>query len=308
MMAQEGTEELVITSSDPNGVKDEDISNDAVSMNLMYYRPVAAPVHESFEGSFLPKGWDIVNTDGGATWQKTTGAAKTGNASVSISNFTYLQLGQKDYLRSPTVTIANSDSAFVSFHVAAATSTNPSSQNNVVDTLQVLISTDCGKTYTSVYKKWGADLVTRSGSVRNAFTPANSEWRREEINIGEFINQGEVLVAFQNTTGNSNNVFLDDITIRTVTVNPNLKEAGFLVSPNPTDGAISVQFYPHPADLTGIYIYNIAGKLVEERTFSSGAVPGNIYDFDLKYCPAGMYVVKAVFKNKELRKRFVKVK
>ncbi|MCF0069089.1 choice-of-anchor J domain-containing protein [Dyadobacter sp. CY261] len=301
----EGNHVLSIYTSNPNGGTDEDTSNDSLSLDFIYYEPVAAPVREGFEGLFPPQGWDIVNEDGGSTWEKTTSAAKTGSASVKIGNFDNQVVGQRDYLRSPTVNIAGTDSAFVSFQVAAATYTNTSTQGNVWDTLQVLISTDCGQTYTSVYKKWGSSLITRSAATRTAFTPGVNEWRREEINIGSFIGQGEILVAFLNTNGNENDIYLDDINIRTVTINPNLKEAGFLVTPNPTSGQVSVQFYPHPEKLKSVSIYNVAGQKVTE-TVITGEVSSNIYNFDLTTFPSGLYVVKAEFEDQVLTKKIIK--
>ena len=303
---QEGNHVLTITLSNPNGTSDDDFSNDVLSKNFMYYEPVAPPVKESFEQQNLPTGWDVVNEDGASTWERTTLASKTGIASMKMSNRDYLSIGQKDYLRSPTVNIAGTDSAFVSFQVAAANFTGTSSQNT--DTLQVLISADCGKTYTSIYKKWGSTLNTRSSATRDAFTPAVNEWRKEEINIRQFIPSGNILVAFLNSNGNGNDVYIDDVNIRTVTVNPNLKEAGFLVSPNPTDGAISVQFYPHPSKLRAVYIYNVAGQKVDERLITNGVVSTNVYDFDLKNSPAGLYIVKVVMEDQILTKKFIKVK
>jgi hypothetical protein len=301
----EGNHVLSISTSNPNGAADEDTSNDALSLDFIYYEPFAAPVTEGFEGLFPPQGWDIVNEDSGSTWEKTTSASKTGNAAVKIGNFGNQVVGQRDYLRSPTVNIAGVDSAFVSFQVAAATYTNTSTQNNVWDTLQVLISTDCGQTYTSVYKKWGSSLITRSTATRTAFTPGINEWRYEEINIGSFIAQGEILVAFLNTNGNENDIYLDDINIRTVTVNPNLKEAGFLVTPNPTSGQVSVQFYPHPEKLKSVSIYNVSGQKIAE-TVITGEVASNVYNFDLTTFPSGLYVVKAEFEDRVLTKKIVK--
>jgi len=310
LSTQEGNHILTVYTTLPNGTADENVANDAVSKEFIFYAPLAPPVLESFENTFLPAGWDIVNQDtGSSTWEKTTIGAKTGSASVRVVNFNDIQsVGQRDYLRSPTVNIAGADSAFVSFQVAAASYTSVNTQNNVWDTLQVLISTDCGQTYTSLYKKWGSTLITRSGITRTAFVPGPTEWRREQINIGNFINSGNILIAFLNIAGNENDVYLDDINIRTVTVNPNLKEEGFLVTPNPTDGAISVQFYPHPAKLKGIYIYNTSGQLVEQRLITNGVVSTNVYDFNLRYASAGLYVVKAVFDDRVLTKKFVKVK
>lgn len=304
---QQGNHLLTISSANPNGSADQDASNDVLSRDFIFYEPFAPPIAESFEKTTLPEGWDIVNQDGGSTWERTTNASKTGTASMKMSNRDYLSIGQKDYLRSPTVNIAGTDSAFVSFQVAAATYNSAATQNVVWDTLQVLISTDCGQTYTSVYKKWGSTLITRSAATRTAFTPATSEWRKEEINIGQYISSGDILVAFLNSNGNENDVYIDDVNIRTVTVNPNLKEAGFLVSPNPTDGAISVQFYPHPAKLKAIYIYNAAGQKVDERLITNGIVSTNVYDFDLKTSPAGLYIVKVVMEDQVMTKKFIRV-
>ncbi|GLU56787.1 hypothetical protein Dfri01_62480 [Dyadobacter frigoris] len=306
MSTVEGNHELTVTSVNPNGAQDEDTSNDALSFDFIYYLPSAAPVIESFEGAFPPTAWDIVNPDAGQTWEKTTEASKNGNASARMRNFDYLAIGQKDYLRSPTVNIAGVDSAFVSFQVAAATYTSSTSAGNVWDTLQVMISTDCGLSYTSLYKKWGPNLITRTAATRTAFTPTAAEWRQEELNITDYINNGNVLIAFLNINGNENDIYLDDINIRTVTVNPNLKEAGFLVTPNPTSGEISVQFYPHPTGLQSITIYSVTGQEVAKLTLPSGEVSTNVFDFNLQNSAAGLYIVKAVFDTKTLTKKIMK--
>jgi hypothetical protein len=302
----EGNHTLTVTSSNPNGVQDEDTSNDIQTFDFIYYQPSSPPVVEGFEGAFPATAWDIVNPDGGLTWETTSVAAKSGNFSARIRNYDYLSFGQKDYLRSPTVNIANADSAYVSFQVAAATYTGTSNATGSWDTLQVLVSTDCGLSYTSIYKKWGSNLVTRTAATRTAFTPIAGEWRKEEINISDFISQGNVLIAFMNTNGNENDIFLDDINIRTVTINPNLKEAGFLVTPNPTSGLISVQFYPHPVGLRSIHIYNISGQEITKLTLPAGEVPTNIFEFYLENYAAGMYIVKAIFDDKTLTKKIVK--
>jgi hypothetical protein len=302
-----GDHELVISSMLPNGNADEDSSNDSMTMNFSYYEPVASPVVEGFEEVFPPKAWDIVNKDGGNTWERNTSVSKTGMVSARIRNYNNELIGERDYLRSPTVVISGADSAFVSFQVAAATYNGTSSANVAWDTLEVMVSTDCGNTYTSVYKKWGSSLVTRAAATRSVFTPGPGEWRKERINISRFIPEGEIIVAFVNTNGNENDVYLDDINISTVTVNPNLKETGFLVTPNPTAGAVSVQFYPHPTGLTGIYIYNASGQKIMEKSITPGAVNSSSYDFDLSTYPTGLYIVKAVFADRVLTKKIVKL-
>lgn len=305
MTVGEGEYLLSVKTSMPNGVGDEDTSNDGLSRYFIYYEPFDAPVTEGFESTFPSRGWDIVNEDGGSTWEPTTVASKTGSRSLRIKNSENANIGQQDYLRSPSVTISGVDSVFVSFQVAAATYTSTTITNNVWDTLQVMVSTDCGRTYTSVYKKWGAQLVTRTGATRTAFVPSLTEWREEKIDISRYTTNETILVAFRNTNGNENDIYLDDINIRTVTVNPNLKKEGFLVTPNPTTDIISVQLYPQPTNMKGIYIYSVTGQLLKSSVVESGG-GSSVNEFDLSPYPSGIYIVQVVFEDRVLTKKIVK--
>ncbi len=169
-----------------------------------------------------------------------------------INNFNYTAHGQQDYLRLPTVNLGGTDSAFFSFNVAAAIFTDTAATNNSWDTLEVLLSTDCGLSYTSLYKKWGATLVTHANADISFFVPSAIDWRKDSVNLTPYINSGNILLAFRNITENKNNIYLDDVNVLTLTINPNLKAAGFLVTPNPATSNIQVQFYPNPFGLRGI--------------------------------------------------------
>ena len=301
----EGVHTLQIAVSSPNAMTDQDKTNDTLTTTVQYYAPVQT-VSESFEGNtFPPAGWDIVNPDEYITWKKVTGIAKTGNASVMINNHDYSTTGQQDYLRLPQTNLAGVDSAFFTFQVAASTYTPVSTQNNTWDTLEVLLSKDCGVTYNSLYKKWGANLVTTAAADTGFFVPNASEWRRDSIDLTPYINSGDFLLAFRNTTEYENNIYLDDVNLRTLTINPNLKAAGFLVTPNPAHSSVSVQFYPNPANLRGIGLYNLLGQKLAEINVSSGQV-GTLYNFDVSRYQMGMYVVRAVFTDKVLVKKFIK--
>lgn len=296
---------LQIVVTNPNGQTDEEQANDTVTSAFEYYPPVEPPFTESFEGStFPPQGWDIVNPDGFFTWEKVIGIAKTGNASVVIRNLAYEQNGPKDYLRLPLVNIGTADSAFLTFQVAAAVQTDPSTTNNVWDTLQVLVSTDCGNTYTSLYKKWGSSLITRKTAVTTSFEPTASEWRKDSVNITPYIGMGPIMLAFLNSSEWENNIYLDDINVYKVMINPNLKAKGVLVSPNPTSGALTVQFYPNPTNLKGIAIYNIAGQKVVERLISNNGTTR--YDFDLSPYANGLYTVRVVFSDRTVVQKVIK--
>lgn len=301
----QGNHIVKIFVTSPNGGVDQNNANDTLSVAVQYFDAVLA-VNESFEGTtFPPQGWDIVNQDKLITWQKVTGIAKTGNASVLMNNFNYSVTDQVDYLRLPTINLANVDSAFLTFQVAASTYTPTSTAGNNWDTLQVLISQDCGITYTSLYKKWGSTLVTTTVERTDAFVPASNEWRKDSINLTSYSNAGQILLAFKNTNGFENNIYLDDINFRTITINPNLKAAGFLVTPNPAKDNLLVQFYPNPAKLRSVQLYNLMGQKLAERNIPAGQ-GGTAYNFDMRRYAGGTYIVRAVFTDRVLVKKIIK--
>lgn len=302
--AAAGTHSLKIYVSKPNNGTDQNNGNDTLTTSFLFSTPVTS-LKEGFENlPFPPAGWDIVNPDGGITWQRAN-VGKTGAYSAMINNLDYTAVGQQDYLRLPDAVISGVDSAFLSFDVAAATYTDISTANNVWDTLEVLISTDCGASYTSLYKKWGSSLVTRTAPLTTAYIPASSEWRRDSVNLGAYIaTSGKILLAFRNTTGFENNIYLDNINLRTVTISPFLKKAGFLVTPSPTNGQVIVQFYPQPTDIKGIAIFNMAGQKVAEAV---GMGQSNYYSFDISHASAGIYTVRVVKGNNTLIKKIVKL-
>ena len=301
-----GSHILTVYVSNPNSTTDQDRSNDTLQISFQYFAPMTN-ISEGFENNtFPPPGWDVINGDNGPTWERVTGISKTGNASVKMNNYDYDHIGESDDLRLPSVKIASGiDSAFLSFQVAAAAYSNINTNDNNWDTLEVLISTDCGKTYTSMYKKWGPTLVTTNAAYSTEFFPSPSQWRKDSINLEGFIGNNDLLIAFRNTTGFENNIFLDDINLRTVVVNPNLKTQGFLVTPNPTSGAIAVQFYPQPTNLKGIQLFNDIGQKIAEITTAGGA--NTYYNFDLSRYAKGMYTVRAVFTDRVITKKIIKL-
>lgn len=300
-----GIHTLHITTSQPNNNADQNPVNDSLTISFQYYPPVTK-VSESFESSvFPPAGWDVVNPDHSITWQRTTAAAKTGIASAMIDNYDNSSIGQKDDLRLPTVDLSSKpDSAFLSFQVAAGVYTPLGTAGNNWDTLEVLVSTDCGQTYNSLYKKWADSLVTRTTADANPFVPLASEWRKDSIDVSAYSGNNNVMFVFRNTTGNENNVYIDDVNVRTVKINPNLKARGFMVTPNPTSGLIAIQFYPQPTDLIAIQIYNSVGQMIGQ--IQTGSEPNVYYNFDLSRYAQGTYFVKAVYTDKVLIKKIVK--
>ena len=303
-----GKHTVTVTVAAPNGGTDMDNSNNTLTYSIEYYPPVTIPLTEDFENTnFPPPGWDIVNPDNGATWQRIQGVGKSGNSAVVIPNYTYAQENEKDYLRLPLADITNADSAFLSFQVATAARSNTGIFNIKFDTLQVLISTDCGKTYSSLYKRAGSSLFTGSTTANQAFVPAAGDWRKDSVDCTPYINKGPVMLAFLNTTENGNNVYLDDVRIyKKAALHTTLREKGWLVTPNPVKDKVTVQFYPLPDNLKGISIYNSAGQKVAEQRINASAASYGSYQFDLGRYASGVYVVQIVFADRTEYQKIVK--
>jgi hypothetical protein len=302
-----GNHVLSVYTASPNAGPDQNPVDDTLRFAYLYYLPFNPPIAESFEGPvFPPLGWDIVNPDGSFTWEKVTGVSKTGQSSALIQNYNYAANDQKDYLRTPEVNLAGADSAFITFQLAASAVTPLNTANNLWDTLEVLISTDCGVTYESVYKRWGSNLITTSGVADKYFIPSVAEWRKDSINITDYIPRGNVLVAFRNTNEFENNIYIDDVNIYTKVINPFLKAKGFLLTPVPVSNIVTAQFYPQPVNLRSIAIYSSVGQKLFEVNTSSGQ--SNLYQFNMGRFASGMYVFRATFTDRVITQKFLKAR
>ncbi|MFT3750289.1 MAG: M43 family zinc metalloprotease [Agriterribacter sp.] len=295
---EQGDYTLLIKLSEPNGNTDGDTTNDIISKVILYYAPVTN-IEESFEGDgTLPQGWDILTNENTKGWQKATGIASSGYTSMqktADANGSGLQA----LLRLPETYFTGVDSAYLTFKIAAAPAVSSGAQSSV-DTLEVLLSQDCGATYQSLYKKYSASLYTKN-TVATTFSPAITEWRKDTVDLLNYIDKGNMLLSLRASNYNQSNIYIDDVNVFTVTVNPNLKAKGFMVTPNPTAGIVYVQFYPSPEKLQAVQVYTVTGQLIRSINTSDGAL--NLYTIDLITQPPGMYIVRAVFKDRvEVRK------
>ena len=147
---------------------------------------LTTPVVQDFESPvFPPVNWAVDNADGSITWERTTAAAKTGNASMVIRTFDYPLAKTIDKFVSPVITTnPNYDSLFVTFDLAYALGSNGTNGN--IDTLELQVSRDCGQTFTTVWKKFGTELVTSSTFGR--FTPAAKDWNNIKTYLTPFVN------------------------------------------------------------------------------------------------------------------------
>ena len=195
-----------------NGTPTDQVpSNDTLTSTLSVPNPVALPIYEDFENStFPPTGWSIINPGNDVTWQRVTPGYNSAH-SMFIDNYTTNSVGQVDEIKTPKINLSTTDPVVISFDLAHKNYPDPSYN----DSLQVLISTDCGTTYKTYFNKAGAALAT-AGSSSNAYiNPVTSDWKNQKIVVdGASLSSGSIIVVFKNTSDYGNNIFIDNINIK----------------------------------------------------------------------------------------------
>ncbi|MDQ3278404.1 MAG: choice-of-anchor J domain-containing protein [Bacteroidota bacterium] len=277
------------------GTGDSNVSNDTLRTTFAVPGTVTAPLTESFTNvAFPPANWSVMNNDGAATWQRyNIGNGTTGSA--MMNTFHYTNFNEADDLVSPVLRFDAADSAKLSFDLSAALFSQPGA-NVPLDTLEVLVSKDCGNSFTTVYKKWGADLQTVSGPRGTEFFPATSmDWRKEMVDLSSFIGQTPVVVFFRSTNNNENNIFLDNIRFTTQVLPTKLKETGVLLFPAPFSSSFTVWHYQMPSALQSIRVVNMAGQTVWLKQFTGNADKLEMVNMAAK--PGGMYLVEISYSN-----------
>ncbi|MEO6893848.1 MAG: choice-of-anchor J domain-containing protein, partial [Ginsengibacter sp.] len=262
-----GNQAITVFTSAPvssSGTGDESPLNDTLRKSFFVTGKVPLPITEGFENStFPPSGWSVENPDGDITWQRTPAAAKTGSASMVINNYNSNITGSTDNFVSSIITgTADFDSIYVSFDYAYSAG-NSSSQS---DTLELRATTDCGQTFTTVWKKYGTDLQTVTGYQPN-FVPANSGWQNIRLNLFDNVGSNDFQLYFSFKGNQQNNLYIDNINLFGITVPARLKQQGYLIYPNPFHNQFIIRNYEVPVTLQSARIYNSVGQMVWAKDY-----------------------------------------
>jgi len=292
-----GNHQVKFFTSNPNGAADQISSNDTLTVSFTVNGTASVPFREDFTGNtFPPPNWSIFNPDGDITWQRSS--IGNGNAgSAYMNTFNYEENDEIDDLISPRISYSSAgiDSVKLTFDLAAATYSDPNDVSITMDTLQILVTTDCGNTFTSVYKKWGKELRSVDTPKTDEFFPAPGQWRKESVDLTAFANQSPVQIVFRVINNFENNIFIDNVNLITSAVPALLKKQGYLVLPNPFRQNFAVWFYQPPPTLRAIRVYNAIGQLVWLKAFAGST--SNFITIDLLGRPAGVYIVRTEYQD-----------
>ncbi|HLG38909.1 MAG TPA: FG-GAP-like repeat-containing protein, partial [Chitinophagaceae bacterium] len=206
-----GNHTLKFFTFNPNGAADQTPANDTLIQSLPVAALASLPQTADFEtAAFPPESWSVWNPNGDFTWLRKTPGRNGSAGAMWINNFDVDATNNIDEFRSPNISFTNLNSVVIVFDLAHKN--YPAT--GLHDTLSVLVSSDCGLSWQSVYKKWGATLATAGSSANPYLNPAAADWKTEEILLAEsLLTPGQIMVAFRNTNRYGNNIFIDNIKI-----------------------------------------------------------------------------------------------
>lgn len=250
--ATPGNHLAILTVTNQQGISDQDTLQVSVTN-------FSAPtiIQEGFQSSFVPVGWYQSNDDGNGQWSLSTDAGGFGTSSQSaiFDNFNIDSQGATNDLNA-LLNTQNMSQLQLSFDVAYAPWGGSYS-----DTLDVLISTDCGATYTSVFSKGGSILAT-APAFTDYYVPTVTEWRTETINLDSYTGFSDVVLVFRNKGHWGNVIYIDNVNITNNLSTQQLIDEELSVYPNPltssdvlTISGISESYNLRIRDLNGKTVY-----------------------------------------------------
>lgn len=262
----------------------------------------ALPLVEGFQAAtFPPANWATVNANNDtAFWKRCayTGGFATSSACMMMDNYNNDNLGVYDEMLTPKYNFANLSSAQLTFDVAYARYDAQYS-----DTLAVLISTDCGVTFSLLYVKGGTTLATAPDKTVSLFVPTASQWRTESINLNSYIGQGNVMISFRNIGWYGQSLYVDNINITGVTQTTYINSVAenlLKVFPNPSNGLFEIA--------TGEALEEIDVEITDVlgRSLLTAKIPFNSKkEFDLRSYGKGLYFIKASSKPYSITKKMI---
>ncbi len=259
---------------------------------------IPAPVTEGFVmGAYPPANWGLLNSDAGVyTWGRVTtcGGYATSSESSKYDFYNNSVSGDVDDLYLPPTDLTGVTVPVLNFDYAYAPC--PCGPANALsnDKLEVLYSTNCGLTWTSVFSKTAGQLGTVPATTVNFVAVAANQWTTATIAIPSLSNNPNALIIFRATNDFGNNLYVDNINLAqgsgvNVTKNQSTNIA-FDLYPNPTNGDATIMVNSVRSSSAKVMVINTLGQLLisKQVTLTEGTTNVQI---DAKEFVSGIYNV-----------------
>jgi hypothetical protein len=214
-----------------------------------------------------------------------------------------LQAGQVGYNVLPYANIPSGAKA-IDFYVAHAIYTGTGGGD---DQLEVVYSTNCGQSWTSVWSQAGATLATAPGMTQSFIPTGNSQWAKRSVDMTAVPSGAQV--GYRATSQFGNNIFVDNITFRTgnaTGIEEFISGGNATLYPNPATDQVTVEMNMVKAAKVSFHIVNMLGQQVGQtvsKDLNTGTTNTTVSTSDLA---PGVYFMNIVTDKGNLQQKFVK--
>jgi PKD repeat protein/photosystem II stability/assembly factor-like uncharacterized protein len=274
-----GTYTVTLTVTDSAGQTD----SNTLLITVSPFQALAN-LTEGFQSGVPPQqGWWLkALTPAIGEWQLNTSVGGYGNSTQSAMFNNYYTNVQGDATDMRVrVDMTQQQTSMLRFDVAYAQYNSTYS-----DTLEVLVSTDCGATFSTVYRKGGAQLGT-APQTTSIFTPDSSQWRTESVSLAAFAGETDLLIAFRDRCYYGQLLYLDNINLsEPLAVAQPQSTAAVSIYPNPAASGQAISLLAPQGDRVKVELFSGSGKLVHSGRYTSGET------IQLPELAAGVYVCR----------------
>jgi predicted esterase len=264
----------------------------------------ALPFAEGFEGAFFPpSGWaENVSGDGYSGWAPDTDIKKTGTSAMGAFNTVLIfdNSFRVEDIQTPLLDLTSKANPHLTFDVCYNYHKFKSGNDSVsfADTLDILVSTDCGNTFTSVFRKGGADLATFATPILNPNTiekcfaaPADSNWKKVLIPLDAFATSTSAIISFRYQSALGGSVTIDNVGVDNNTLSTQTPQANAVTMyPNPAKNSVQI----HAENIIAVNIFDAGGK---QCTINVMQQTSNGCTLNTEALSSGLYNVQIITKE-----------
>lgn len=249
--------------------------------------------------------WVVRNYNSNSSeWKMTNQAAFSGMNSLYLNNYEE-EISDVDEVISPSYDIANANTAKLSFEYSYATKAEVAS--DIADTLSIFYSTNCGRSWTRIFQRFGVDLLT-VGNFTSEYKPNDANmWDKLEIDIPTAAlssNNVKFRFRFANES-RANNIYIDNININKsydyTSISSIEEQIELAVFPIPNNGNFDVKIDLEKNANAQIELLDLSGKklMVRNQDLSNGSniVPVN------ESLSSGLYILTISIDGKTISRK-----
>ncbi|RQO32521.1 hypothetical protein DBR32_02660 [Taibaiella sp. KBW10] len=172
--------------------------------------------------------------------------------------------------------------------------------------LEVVYTTDCGVTWTSVWDKSGTALSTAPATTSQFIPSGNAQWRLEAVDVST-VPQGARL-GFRGTSTYGNNIFIDNVRLRTgpTSINNVIAEGTIKTYPSPATNELNVEINMTKASKVTFSMVNALGQEVGTAVSENFGLGAQRTKLDVSALAAGIYYLNITTPEGATQQKFVK--